>query len=76
MATGPPWPPGQLTDGELTRRRQELTESITLLPPSSARVPALRAELDQVEAEWQAPYRRSHRGELDRQPAADQEITP
>jgi Tfp pilus assembly protein PilN len=76
MATGPPWPPGQLTDGELARRRQELTERITLLPPSSARVPALRAELDQVEAEWQAPYRRSHRGEQGQQSAADQEITP
>ena len=76
MATGPPWPPGQLTDGELTRRRQELTERITLLPPSSARVPVLRAELDQVEAEWQAPYRRSHRGGQGQQSAADQEITP
>jgi hypothetical protein len=76
MAVGPPWPPGQLTDGELARRRQELTEKITLLPPSSRRVPALRVELDQVEAEWQAPYRRSHRGELGQQPAADREITP
>jgi hypothetical protein len=76
MATGPPWLPGHLTAGERTRRRQELTEGITLLPPSSARVPALRAELDQVEAEWQAPYRRSHRGGLGQLSAADQEITP
>jgi hypothetical protein len=76
MATRPPWPPGQLTDGELTRRRQELMEKITLLPPSSAQVPVLRAELGQVEAEWQAPYRRSHRGELGQLSAADQEITP
>jgi hypothetical protein len=76
MAAGPPWPPGQPTDGELTRRRQELTEKITLLPPSSARVPALRAQLDHVKAEWQAPYRRIHRGELGQQSAGDQEITP
>jgi hypothetical protein len=62
MATGPPWPPGQLTDGELTRRKHELEEKIALLPPSSGPVHVLRAELDQVETEWQAPYRRSRRG--------------
>jgi Tfp pilus assembly protein PilN len=50
----PPWPPGQLTDGELERRRQELVESIALLPPTSAKVDRLRAELDQIEAERQA----------------------
>jgi hypothetical protein len=66
MAVTPPWPPGQLTDGELERRRRELHESISLLPPTSARVDALRAELDQVEAERQAPYRRLRRGEPDR----------
>lgn len=67
MAVGPPWPPGQLTDGELARRQQELAENIALLPPSSGRVLALQAELDQVEAEWQAPYRRSRRREPDQQ---------
>jgi Tfp pilus assembly protein PilN len=62
MAVSPPWPPGQLTDGELERRRQELVQSIALLPLTSGRVDALRAELDQVEAERQAPYRRRRRG--------------
>lgn len=67
MAVGPPWPPDQLTDGELERRRQELAESIALLPPTSGRVGTLRAELDQVDAERQAPYRRRRRGgEVDR----------
>lgn len=63
MAVMPPWPPGQLTDGELERSRQELVESIALLPPTSAKVDRLRAELDQIEAERQAPYRRRRRGE-------------
>jgi hypothetical protein len=61
MAVSPPWPPAQLTDGELEGRRQELVENIALLPPASARVDALRAELDQVEAEQQAPYRQRRR---------------
>jgi Tfp pilus assembly protein PilN len=65
MAVQPPWPPGQLTDGELDRRREELQASIALLPPTSARVDALRAELDQIEAERQASYRLARRAGLD-----------
>jgi hypothetical protein len=62
MAVQPPWPPSQLTDGELKRRREEILGSIALLPTTSGRVDTLRAELAQIEAEQQTSYRLERRG--------------
>lgn len=64
---GPPWPPGQMTDGELTRRASEIEQSVTLLPLGSAGVLALWAEADQIVAEQhsRAEGRRVRRTELD-----------